>query len=581
MDSRPNRRDVLKSGTARITALSSMAAGGVASSPKRPSDKLVVLTLDDAVKSHRTFVGPLLKELGFGATFFVTHGWMPDKENFMRWEEIAEIHRMGFEIGNHSWTHASVYTPRAASRLDGELALVENALGRVGVPRPTSFAHCGNAFCPESVQVLAARGYRLARRGMQPEVKYGSIQPGPLYNPRIHHPLLIPTSGDAYPDWSLDHFKRVVDRAGRGKVVVLQFHGVPDKAHPWVHTPAERFREYMVYLKENGFKVVALRDVEACIDRGRLPKDPLLKTRHPQPKDGKLPLPVEMEATRADLRYWLNNMLRSHRYTLEEAARAAGLTVREVEGKAREFGILATAPPDQPEGEALRVLPYPGGRHPRIGFRDGAIGPMRGTKASIFAPWDTHSYVVVDLPEAIFSNLGLIWLAHTHIPTFWDDKNVVLNNVDWTRGEDGLRFERTLPNKIVIGASVRLGEGQADMELWLRNGTDQPLTKLTTQVCAMLKGADGFQEQTNDNKRFHGPVAVARSADGNRWILTAWQRHGRVWGNPPCPCLHSDPVLEDCAPGQTVRVRGVLRFYEGRLIDDEIDRIRLALEPRA
>jgi hypothetical protein len=28
--------------------------------------KLVVLTFDDAVKSHRTFVAPLLKELGFG-----------------------------------------------------------------------------------------------------------------------------------------------------------------------------------------------------------------------------------------------------------------------------------------------------------------------------------------------------------------------------------------------------------------------------------------------------------------------------------------------------------------------------------
>jgi hypothetical protein len=34
-----------------------------------------------------------------------------------------------------------------------------------------------------------------------------------------------------------------------------------------------------------------------------------------------------------------------------------------------------------------RVLPYPGGRHPRVGFLDGAIDPQRGTKASVFAPW--------------------------------------------------------------------------------------------------------------------------------------------------------------------------------------------------
>src|SRR5437660_6332663 len=89
--------------------------------PETVPSKLVVLTFDDAVKSHRTFVSPLLKELGFGATFFVTHAWMPDTANFMTWQEIAEIHKMGFEIGNHSWTHASFYTPKVAARLDGEL----------------------------------------------------------------------------------------------------------------------------------------------------------------------------------------------------------------------------------------------------------------------------------------------------------------------------------------------------------------------------------------------------------------------------------------------------------------------------
>ena len=75
-------------------------------------DKLVVLTFDDAVKSHRTFVAPLLKELGFGATFFVTHKWMDDRTNFMTWEEIGEIHQMGFEIGNHSWTHDDFSQPK-------------------------------------------------------------------------------------------------------------------------------------------------------------------------------------------------------------------------------------------------------------------------------------------------------------------------------------------------------------------------------------------------------------------------------------------------------------------------------------
>src|SRR5438874_1378485 len=154
-----------------------------ASAAQKPQEKLVVLTFDDAVKSHRTFVGPFLKELGFGATFFVTHRWMEDSANFMSWQDIAELHQMGFEIGNHSWTHAGFNTPKAAARLAGELALVDYSLERARVPKPESFAWCGNAFGPEALKVLQERGFRFARRGMQPEVKYGEIQPGPVFDP--------------------------------------------------------------------------------------------------------------------------------------------------------------------------------------------------------------------------------------------------------------------------------------------------------------------------------------------------------------------------------------------------------------
>ena len=133
----------------RRTFLQAGAAAGarVAGIP----EKLVVLTFDDAVKSHRTFVAPFLKELGFGATFFVTHCWMEDAEYFMSWRDIGELHEMGFEIGNHSWTHADFSVPRNAARLAGELALVENELKKVNVPKPVSFAYSGNSFGPEAI----------------------------------------------------------------------------------------------------------------------------------------------------------------------------------------------------------------------------------------------------------------------------------------------------------------------------------------------------------------------------------------------------------------------------------------------
>lgn len=105
-------------------------------------------------------------------------------------------------------------------------------------------------------------------------------------------------------------------------------------------------------------------------------------------------------------------------------------------------------------------------------------------------------------------------------------------------------------------------EDAVDLELWLENGSGQPLTGLRTQICAMLKGMPGFNAQTKDNKRFDGSVASTRMDSGEREILIAFDRCGRVWGNEKCPCMHSDPVLPDAAPGQRVSVKGRLWFLD-------------------
>jgi peptidoglycan/xylan/chitin deacetylase (PgdA/CDA1 family) len=557
----------------RSAALAAIGGSQTLATAPAP-ERLVVLSFDDAVKTHRTVVAPLLKELDFGATFFVTHRWMAeDPTHYLTWGEIAEIHRMGFEIGNHSWTHADFSIPKNGARLAAELALVENELRPVGIPRPTSFAWCGNQFGPEAVQQLNDLGYKLARRGMQPEVPYGKIELGPTFEPAAHHRLLIPTSGDAYPGWTLEHFQRVVERARAGKIVVLQFHGVPDP-HPWVNTSPERFRQYMTFLKKHGFRVIALRDLQKYLPSDRAPEDPLVNARYPEIKNVASVLPAEMQATRADLGYWLKNVLRDHRYTWQEGAQVTGFGIEDLKARARELGLDGAAKPENAGADpAIRVRPYPGGRHPRAGFLEGAILPQRGTKASIFLPWDPTSYVVIDLPEAIFSSLGLTFLAHTHIPTIWDQRNIWLENIDWQRrGDGGLSRNQQLPTKVAFGASVQPSQDQVEMQLWVRNGTASPLRGLRTQICLMLKGAAGFNHTTNDNKVFRSPMAAVRSARGDRWILMAWDRCGRAWGNAAVPCLHADPVLPDCPPGQTVGVRGRLWFYEGSRIEAELAR---------
>src|SRR5262249_46235817 len=155
------------------------------------------------------------------------------------------------------------------------------------------------------------------------------------------------------------------------------------------------------------------------------------------------------------------------------------------------------------------VLPYPGGRHPRIGFLDGAIRPQRETKASVFTPWDDASYVVVDLPEAIFSNLGLTYLAHTHVPTLWTKQGIDLEPLEWNRRAGGmLESSRMLPKGIAFGAKITPSTDAVRMELSLTNGTAERLSDLRVQVCVMLKGAAGFDEQSNDNKVFSAPYVA-------------------------------------------------------------------------
>lgn len=270
----------------------------------------------------------------------------------------------------------------------------------------------------------------------------------------------------------------------------------------------------------------------------------------------------------ADLHFWLRNMA-THRYSPKEMSEVLAMSPQEIESALRRFAIAPMR-----ASNTLLMLPYPGGRHPRIGFLDGAIDPQRETKVSIFTPWDPASYVVVDVPEAIFSNLGLIYLAHTHVPTVWSTNGVSLPKLEWKRLTDGsLESERVLPNKITFGAKVTPATNAVLMELWLRNGTDKPLTGLRVQNCVMLKGAAGFDQQTNANKVFAAPYVACGSPARNRWVITVWDHLDRTWANPPVPCIHSDPKFPDCAPGETKRLGGWLSFYEGTDIQAEFKRI--------
>ncbi|GAB3573388.1 polysaccharide deacetylase family protein [Hymenobacter daeguensis] len=223
---------------------------------RRPvPDKLVVLTFDDAVLSHATYVAPLLKKYGFGGTFFVCEFREPpfaDKTKYMSWAQIQQLDKLGFEVGSHTLTHKHV-NKMSAAEFGAELDSIESRCRRWRIRQPVTFAYPGYDVHPTATAVLAQRGYPFARAG-------GSR----AYDPATDHPALIPS-------FSISGLPRekvlaALAQARDGRIVVLTVHGVPDTAHDWVTTDPKLFEEYLQYLRDNHYNVVALRDLARYVN---------------------------------------------------------------------------------------------------------------------------------------------------------------------------------------------------------------------------------------------------------------------------------------------------------------------------
>jgi peptidoglycan/xylan/chitin deacetylase (PgdA/CDA1 family) len=218
-------------------------------------DKLVVLSFDDAIVSQATIVASMLKKYGFGATFLVCEFTSPpfsDKTKYLSWEQIALLNKIGFEVGNHTQNHTHV-NKMDSLHFVNELKYIENKCAEYHIPKPISFAYPGYNTSPKALPVLKAAGYEFARQGLD--------RP---YDPLTDNPLLMP--GITMTATNTKQIYDALAMAKGGKIVVLTIHGVPDEAHPWVNTPPELFEEYLKYLKDNHYKVIAMRDLKQYIN---------------------------------------------------------------------------------------------------------------------------------------------------------------------------------------------------------------------------------------------------------------------------------------------------------------------------
>ena len=170
----------------------------------------------------------------------------------------------GFDVGNHTVGHAG------GANIDSFNAMEDQAMAH-GVPKMTTIAWPVHHVNPKTFPDLAAQGYTFGRSGHNR-----------VYRPTIDNCYDIPSFGAS----NLEDFAKVVQQAVNGKIVSICFHGVPDGEHPQVGLDPSTFEEMMQYLKENNYKVIALRDLGEYIDSAKAGKLPPTSDKGPFPDAG-------------------------------------------------------------------------------------------------------------------------------------------------------------------------------------------------------------------------------------------------------------------------------------------------------
>ena len=213
--------------------------------------------------------------------------------------------------------------------------------------------------------------------------------------------------------------------------------------------------------------------------------------------------------------------------------------------------------------------------------------------------WPSQDYVWLDFPEAIFTRQGLLYLSHVNPqvePVVFPDPPPV----QWHKTAGGIAYERKLPNGIRFGGKITGAKHGADLQLYIRNGSGEPLNDITLQTCFFLRAIKEFSTYTGDNKYVHIPgrgwtpfeearketvekgsyhlgwrggpsiadlpVMATLSSAADRLVACTWGKDTySLICNPGHPCMHADPAFPDLAPGEDYTIRGKLIFFEGTL----------------
>src|SRR5579863_9066265 len=116
-----------------------------------------VITFDDGCETDLTIAAPILRQANYGATFFVTVGFL-GRPGYLVESQVRELGDAGFDIGCHSMTHPYL-SELSEPDLNREIVEAKHRLEQMIGRRVYHFSCPGGRWSPQVADVAQRAGY--------------------------------------------------------------------------------------------------------------------------------------------------------------------------------------------------------------------------------------------------------------------------------------------------------------------------------------------------------------------------------------------------------------------------------------
>ena len=124
---------------------------------------LVVITFDDGRENQYEFAYPVLRKLGFTATYFPFTHALGRNPRYFTWEQFQELQAAGMTIGSHTCLHVKVSKIRGAAQMKEEVEGSRQVLReRLGIS-VDCFAYPWGVASVTADSAIREAGYRATR----------------------------------------------------------------------------------------------------------------------------------------------------------------------------------------------------------------------------------------------------------------------------------------------------------------------------------------------------------------------------------------------------------------------------------